>query len=141
MGRVLGIDYGIARIGLAISDENQRIAMPLKTISGAKSHKIAVQNVQQAIKELPYPVEKIVLGHPLSLSGRPSSMTLLVEEFAELLKTALNIPLVLFDERLSSSHAERSMKEMQMNRKKRAKKVDVVAASLVLQSYLDSQGL
>jgi len=141
MGRILGIDFGIARIGLAISDERHQIALPLKTIPGAKSLKTAVKNLVEALKGFDYTIELIVIGHPIMMSGKPSPMSIQVEEFAKLLKEELSLPIKLWDERLSSAQADRSLKEMQLNRKKRAKQVDVVAASMILQNYLDCQGL
>lgn len=139
MGRILGVDFGMARIGLAISDESQQIALPLKTISGSKSYKTAAKNLADSIKELHQDVSAIVIGHPKSMSGRNSNMTLLVEEFAREVEELTSMKVLLWDERLSSAHAEREMKGMQMNRKKRAKKIDMIAACLILQSYLDNQ--
>ncbi|MEI6531974.1 MAG: Holliday junction resolvase RuvX [Chlamydiota bacterium] len=136
MGRIAGIDYGTVRIGVAISDENQIIA-------GAHSVMPAKKRYEETVDALllllaPYKLEAIVLGMPYKLSGKTSFMGDEVTHFAELLKKKTSIPLIFWDERLTSMQAERSLKESGMNRKKRSKIVDSVAAVILLQNYLDS---
>ncbi len=134
MGKICAIDYGMVRIGLAISDINKIIAFPFKTI----------QNTSSVIKSvLPHlnldELELIVIGLPLLLNGKDSDMTKQVREFAKELEKQTNIPIVLWDERLTSTYADRCLKEAGMKRKKRNKKTDPIAATLILQSYLDSK--
>jgi len=133
MGRLLGIDFGMRRIGIARSDPSQIIASPLKTIQTAKSLPQTVDLIMQELEG----VETIVLGLPLLLSGKDSTTTTTVREFGALLETKSNLPLVLWDERLTTAQVERILKEDKMSRKKRAKHLDTMSATLILQSYLD----
>ena len=133
MGRVLGIDFGMKRIGLALSDPSQIIASPLKTIQAAKTLE---QTIDLILKELEG-VETIVLGLPLLFSGKDSSTTETVRKFAALLEAKSNLPLILCDERLTTTQVERILKEDNMSRKKRSKHLDTMSATLILQTYLD----
>jgi putative Holliday junction resolvase len=132
MGRVAAIDFGLKRIGIALSDKDRKIALPLCVVEGGKK---ALQNIKAALplKEL----SLIIMGLPLEMSGKKGEMAQMVEKFAQELKDALNIEVVLIDERLSSKGADRSMKEISMNRKQRTEKIDMVAATMLLQSYLE----
>ncbi|NGX51698.1 MAG: putative pre-16S rRNA nuclease [Chlamydiae bacterium] len=133
MGRVLGIDFGQKRIGLARSDASQIISLPFKTIQAAKSLELTVDLI---IKELE-DVESIVVGLPLLFSGKDSKTTEIVRKFAAILETKSTLPITLWDERLTTSQVERVLKEDKMSRKKRSKHLDVLSATLILQSYLD----
>ena len=132
MKRVAAIDFGEKRIGLAISDLERKIAFPLKVVEGGKK---ALQNVRDALplKE----VDLILVGLPLELSGKKGKMALLVEEFAKKLGEALQIQVELVDERLSSKGAEVRLKELSLDRKKRTEKMDMMSATLLLQTYLE----
>lgn len=134
MGRIAAIDYGLKRIGLAISDERKKIALPLTTIIGGVKEVSA--NLQPRKKE----IEAIVVGLPLLMNGSKGEMAMLAEKFAKELENSLQIPTVLFDERLSSKHAEAALREISLNRKKRTEKIDQISAALLLQSYLDFSG-
>lgn len=129
MGRIAAIDYGLKRIGIAISDERKKVALPLTTVEGGKK---AVENIAAAIREKN--VERFVMGLPLLMNGKKGEMAEAVEKFAKALEEALKIPVALLDERLSSRQAER---EIPLNRKARSERIDQVAATLILQSYLD----
>ncbi len=129
MGRIAAIDYGLKRIGIAISDERKRIALPLTTVEGGKK---AIENIAAAIREKN--VERLVMGLPLLMNGKKGEMAEAVEKFAKAIEEALKIPVTLLDERLSSRQAER---EIPLNRKARSERIDQVAATLILQSYLD----
>lgn len=129
MGRIAAIDYGLKRIGIAISDERKKIALPLTTVEGGKK---AIENIASAIRGKN--VERIVMGLPLLMNGKKGEMAEAVEKFAKAVEEALNIPVALLDERLSSRQAER---EIPLNRKARSETIDQVAATLILQSYLD----
>jgi putative Holliday junction resolvase len=134
--RILALDYGEARIGLALSDETKKIALPFKTIQAHKNPKITAESIQTAVKD--YKIEKIVMGLPLLLNGKDSPMSQKVRLFAEKLREITGLEVILFDERLTSSYAEKEMKEMDYSRKKRSEKVDTSAATIILQNYLES---
>lgn len=134
MGRVAAIDFGLKRIGLAVSDKGRKIALPVGVVEGGKK---AIQQIRAALplKE----VDLILMGLPLELSGKKGSMALLVEQFAKQLEEALHIPVHLVDERLSSKGADAQLREISLNRKERSEKIDMVAATLLLQTYLDQK--
>lgn len=132
MGRIAAIDYGLKRIGIALSDPGKKIALPYKTVAGGRQ---AVQEVKQALKEKD--VEKIVLGLPLLMNGQKGDMAIAVEKFGAQLNEALHIPVIFRDERLSSKGADASLKEISLNRKQRSERMDETAAMLLLQSFLD----
>lgn len=133
--RIAAIDFGHKRIGIALSDPTCRIALPLATVDGGKK---AVEHVAKALQN--YPLSKILIGLPLLLNGKEGDMALETRAFAKKLEEALQIPIIFIDERLSSIAAEKSLKELSFNRKQRTSKIDMVAATLVLQQYLDSAG-
>lgn len=143
--RILGIDYGMKRIGLALSDETHLIAAPLKTFQA--SHKLEetivslVKDLEQDQKDRNYTLTEIVVGFPLKMSGSMSFISDEVALFAEKLAEAISIPVIKWDERLTSVQAERAMMEGSMSRKKRTKKLDQVSAVIILQNYLDSKSL
>lgn len=135
MGRIAGIDYGTVRLGVALSDERHIIAS-VHSVLLAKKH---TEETADSLLELlaPYKLDALVLGMPYKLSGKSSYMGDEVSHFAELLRQRTAIPIILWDERLTSVQAERSLKESGMSRKKRSKVVDTVAAVIMLQCYLD----
>ena len=138
MGRIIAIDYGRARIGLAMTDEAKKIGMPYKTIASGKTIALSAKNVIDALKIFLPHIEKFVLGLPLMLSGKKGEMALEVEQFKVELEKITAIPVCLWDERLTSAQAESSLKEMNMTRKKRAQKSDPVAACIILQNFMDA---
>lgn len=138
MKKVLSIDYGQARIGLAISDERQSIAFPLKVVGSGKSIQTTIQNLKKELLSRLSEIEKIVIGLPLLLKGEMSPMAEIVKDFGQKLEKELQIPVIFWDERLSSVQAEQSLKELSFSRKKRKKLVDSVAACIILQCYLDA---
>ncbi len=133
MGRVFSLDYGRARIGIALSDERRCIATPLLALVHDKTFPQKLQELLLKWK----PVDMILLGLPLLMSGKESPMSIEVRAFAEKLKTYLTIPIVLWDERLSSAQSDRLLREAEMNRKQRSEKIDAMSAAVVLQSYLE----
>ena len=135
MGRVLGIDYGDSRIGLAMSDPLKIIASPFKTIRNEGNEK-CLQVFQSLIKEKD--VEAIVVGLPLGLKGQETAQTKKVREFADLLY-ALKLPIRLEDERLSSVSAEKSMIQQNIKTGHNKGLIDQRAAAIVLQQFLDKQ--
>lgn len=134
MGRIAAIDYGGKRIGIALSDERGEIALPYKTVEGGKQ---GVEAVAAALAQKLAEIDEVVIGLPLLLNGQKGEMALLVEEFGRRLEVRLAKRVSFFDERLSSRHAESSLKEAGWNRKERASRSDEAAATLLLQSYLE----
>ncbi|MGB9682285.1 MAG: Holliday junction resolvase RuvX [bacterium] len=131
--RYLGIDFGLKRIGFSISDENRRIAFGLTTIEGYK-----MKDLISYIKELVvrYRVEKIVVGFPKNMNGTPGVLSKDIYNFIEKIKGAIgDVEIILWDERLTTLQGERIQKEMKKKRKRII--VDEIAATLILQSYLD----
>ena len=135
MGRVLGIDYGDSRIGLAMSDPLKIIASPFKTIRNEGNEK-CLQVFQSLIKEKD--VEAIVVGLPIGLKGQETVQTKKVMEFANLLY-ALKLPIHLEDERLSSVSAEKSMIQQNIKTGHNKGLIDQRAAAIILQQFLDKQ--
>jgi putative Holliday junction resolvase len=139
-GRVLGIDYGSVRIGIALSDDSNKIAIGKELIPN-DSH--LLQKLFEFIKQ--NNVGTIVLGYPLTLKGTKSAFTLKTEKFETELHSYLseknfNIPIIRWDERLTSKMAEKSIIDSGMKKKKKKDKgsLDIISAVLILQSYLDS---
>ena len=132
-GRVLGLDLGDARIGVAISDDERRVAVPLGTV------RTGPPNDVRAIAELAraHDVTQVVVGHPLLLSGQPGERADHAERFAEALRAVLELPVVLHDERLSTVEAERALRAAGVSGKDRRGAVDRSAATVILQAWLD----
>jgi len=130
--RIAAIDFGLKRIGLAISDLGQKIAFPLETVEGGKE---AIANIQKALKE--HEIEKILVGLPLLLNGQEGEMAMVVKMFAQKLEHAFHLPVEYIDERLTSRMAQNLLKEIHLKRKKRTAKLDGESARLILQTYLD----
>ncbi len=133
--RILGVDYGHKRIGLALSDESGTIAQPLDYIDGG-----AVAKVSRELARLcdERKVGKIVVGVPLRLDGKPSEQTERTLAFIAELLRATTIPVAQWDERLTSVQAERTLLEGNVRRSERKQKIDKLAAQIMLQSYLDA---
>ena len=135
MGRILGIDYGDSRIGLAMSDRLKIIASPFKTIRNEGNENF-LQVFQSLIKEKD--VETIVVGLPIGLKGQETAQTKKVGEFVNLLY-ALKLPIHLEDERLSSVSAEKSMIQQNIKTGHNKGLIDQRAAAIILQQFLDKQ--
>lgn len=134
--RILGIDYGTKRLGLALSDEDEILASPLP-VRVRTTIKEDLHFLAGLIREKQ--VGKIVLGLPLNMNGSQGEMARAVQDFAGQLRRACNIPVILFDERLTTSEAERVLVQADISRKKRKNLRDGLAAVLILQGYLDSR--
>jgi len=135
-GRVLGLDLGDARIGVAISDDRRRIAVPLGTVrTGAPAD---VKAIADLVTE--HGVTLVVVGHPLHLSGEAGERAHHAESFAEALDAFLGVPVVLQDERLSSVEADRALREVGASGRERRRTVDRSAATVILQAWLDAAG-
>lgn len=136
MSRILAIDHGTKRMGIALSDELKMIAQPLEYIP-AEPLEGFLKSLEKIIQEKE--VELIVVGMPRNMNGTYGPATEKVKTFMETLKTRFpNIPLRTMDERLTSSQANRLLIEADVRRNKRKEKVDKMAAAIILQSYLDS---
>ena len=136
MARIVGLDFGTVRIGVAISDEMQIIARPLGILHNKPDF---FSQLQKLLKQ-EGAVEKIVVGLPLKLNGQDSPMTQNARQFAKKLEETLQLPIELWDERLTSAFVERSLVDAGVRRKKRAALSDTLSAVLILQSYLDRKG-
>jgi putative Holliday junction resolvase len=133
-GRVLGLDLGDVRIGVAISDDAGRLAVPLGTVRTGAPHDLRV--IAELVRE--HEVALVVVGHPLSLSGERGEAARRAEAFAEALRGVLPVPVVLQDERLSTAEAERALRETGASGPRRRRAVDRSAATVILQAYLDA---
>ena len=133
--RVLALDHGTVRIGVAVSDELKMLASPLEFIP-AEPFEAFLQRLRQLIEEKQ--VELVVIGMPRNMDGSHGPAALKVREFAERLRNAVTVPLVAWDERLSSVQAHRMLRQAGHKARQHKGKVDASAAAILLQSYLDS---
>ena len=133
--KILGLDYGEARIGVAVSDALGMLANPLDTIS-EKDRTLQLEKVCKVARE--HRVEKLVVGHPKRMDGTLGHRAEYTEEFAKELSEMLGIPYVMWDERLSSTEAHRILESGGVSGKNRKTKVDKIAAVIILQGYLDA---
>ncbi len=133
--RILAIDHGEKRIGLAISDSTGTIANPLKVIEHVSRVVDAAQVANLAAENN---VELIIVGQSFDEEGRPNLAGRRAARFAEALKTQTQIPIMMWDESFSTQDARAARIEMGTSRKKRAGHLDELAATMILQSYLDA---
>jgi putative Holliday junction resolvase len=133
--KVLGIDYGRARLGLALSDEGGVLASPLPPLERTRSTDADVRKLARLAVE--QRVGRIVIGLPLHMNGSEGEMAEEVHLFAELVKRGTGLPIGLIDERLTSAEAERVLVEGNVSRRKRKGLRDSLAAVLILQADLD----
>ena len=136
--KILGLDYGEARIGVAVSDALGILASPLDTIS-EKDRARQLEKTAAVARE--HGIEKLVVGYPKHMDGTIGHRAVYTEEFARDLSQLLNVPYVMWDERLSSTQAHRILESGGVSGKKRKTKVDKIAAVIILQGYLDSNAL
>ena len=138
MARILGFDYGRARIGVATTDDRQIIVSPAFVMPAEKKLQDTVKKIKQKT-DLMGTIELLVVGLPLLLNGKEGDMAVEARKFAEALELEYQLPIILWDERLTSAQADRMMKEGDLSRKQRAKSIDTLAATLILQNYLDAK--
>ncbi len=126
--KLLGIDYGRKRVGLAIGDDQMKIASPFKTVQNGKQ-------IIDEIKKICYneKAEKVIIGIPKHLSGRKHELTSEIKKFGDLLEGKLGLPIIYEDERLTSRVAQEKSKGLSKNKEK----LDELSAQEILQSYLD----
>jgi putative holliday junction resolvase len=134
-GRVLALDLGKRRIGLALSDELGITAQGLQTLERSNIREDLAKLAALASEKN---VSLILMGNPLHMSGHESRQTQYTREFAERLKAATGLPIEFRDERLTTVEAERVLRQSGISIQKRAKAVDRLAAVILLESYLDS---
>lgn len=133
--RIMGLDIGNATIGVAISDPLCIIAQGVTTIR-RKYWEYDIQMLGKIIEE--YSVDTIVSGLPKNMNGTLGPQSEKVIEFCDVIKSRFDVPIVMWDERLTTVAANRAMLESDMSRSKRKKIVDKIAATYILQGYLDS---
>ena len=133
--RILALDHGSRRIGVAISDETQTIAQPLEFIP-AEPLTGVLARLNEIVQQ--QNVSLILLGMPRNMDGTYGPAAMKAKEFQEMLSKEISVPLRAWDERLTSVMANRSLIQAGVRRQKRKEKVDKTAAAILLQSYLDS---
>jgi putative Holliday junction resolvase len=138
--RVLGIDYGMRRIGLALSDATATLASPWRLLqrppSDAETLRMLVKEIA-ALAAADDGLEAVVVGWPRRLDGSPTDQTAFVETFARSLEAQIGMPVILQDERLSSREAESRLARRERDWRRRKEQLDAAAAAVILQDYLD----
>jgi putative Holliday junction resolvase len=139
--RVIGIDLGERRIGVAVSDASGTLARPLKTIERGISDADAVERLHAMIADLADEDEvgSVVVGLPTRLDGSPNTQTARIGAMVALLSARLTVPVFTYDERLSSREAEERLSIREKDWRKRKAKLDAAAAAVILQDYLDAR--
>lgn len=136
-GRVLGLDVGSRRIGMAVSDLLGITAQGLETLQRQNKRRDFAE-LERVIRQ--YEVREIVVGLPLRMSGAVGTQSEKMQIFAEDLRKRFRLPVHLWDERLTSAEANRLLRETELSIEKRAKAVDRMAAVLILQGWMTSRG-
>jgi len=136
MNRILGLDFGRARIGVAVSDELQLLAHPVETISANQQPAARIAEIVREKK-----VERVVAGIPRQMNGQIGTAATEVLDFVEKLRALLPCPIVTWDERLTTVAANRALRDAGKKTRDTRGYVDQVAAQMILQSYLDSRSL
>ena len=131
---LIAIDYGSKKLGIALSNQERSIAMPLNTITEIK--KIVITSLLNIIEK--YKVCGVIIGLPIDMSGAVTEQTNIVMKFAEELAKSINLPIYLQDERLTTKAANNFLKSFGVKRKDRNNNDDAVAASMILETVLDS---
>lgn len=132
--KIMAVDYGASRTGLAVCDRTEFLASPVGVIH-EKNFLAVVQKV--AIASVEYDVQEIVVGHPKNMDGSCGEKAKLCEEFAEKLKELVSVPVRLWDERQTTMQAMNYLNETNVRGKKRKDVIDEVAATIILESYLN----
>ncbi|GIP50446.1 putative Holliday junction resolvase [compost metagenome] len=136
--KIMGLDYGDRRIGVAVSDSLGWTAQGLETIERRREGS-EFERIAELVKQ--HEVEEIVVGLPKNMNGTIGPRGEICMAFAEELRGRFNLPVHLWDERLTTVSAQRTLLEADVSRKKRKGVVDKMAASLILQNYLDSKSI
>lgn len=133
--RIMGIDYGDARTGIAVSDLLGITAQGVESIAHGNNEKMLLNRIEELIKE--YQVEKIVIGYPLNMNSTKGPRAEKTDKFIEKLKNRFKMEVIKIDERLTTVSAHRTMTELAVNKDKKKKIVDTISAQYILQMYLD----
>jgi putative Holliday junction resolvase len=134
--RILALDVGTKRIGMAVTDPLGLTAQGLETIKRVSRNQ-DLDLIRKVIEK--YEITEIVIGLPVRMGGEASAQTTRVQKFADFLRTSLKLPVHLFDERLTSWEAHQILDEQKLDRHRRKGKVDTIAACLILQGFLASR--
>ena len=132
--RLIGVDMGTRKVGISISDENRKIATPLKTID-YKNIEYLGSEMQKIVKE--NDINAIIFGNPLNMDGTKGSATQSIKDKMKLLSDKIDLPMFLWDERLSTVGAFNLSSQLDINVSKRVKNIDKNAATFILQGVLD----
>ena len=132
--RLIGVDMGTRKVGISISDENRKIATPLKTID-YKSIEYLGNEIQKIVKDTG--IDAIIFGNPLNMDGTKGSATQSIKDKIKLLSDTIDLPMFLWDERLSTVGAFNLSSQLDINVSKRVKNIDKNAATFILQGVLD----
>ena len=132
--RVIGVDMGSKKVGISISDENRKIATPLKTID-YKNIDYLANEIQKIVKDSG--IDAIIFGNPLNMDGTKGSATQSIKDKIKLLSDKIDLPMFLWDERLSTVGAFNLSSQLDINVSKRVKNIDKNAATFILQGVLD----
>ena len=133
MMKVIGLDFGLSKVGLAISDPSGIIALPFKVLR-YKNKEDLLSELQDISKEKD--VNKFVIGYPISMNYKENEMTKIIDIFKQDMEN-MNFEVILEDERLSSEYAKKIMIEQDVKVSRNKEMVDLTAASIILQTYLD----
>ncbi len=136
--RIMGLDYGSKTVGVAISDELLLTAQGKEIIRRKEENKLrkTLARIEELIVE--YGVERIVLGLPINMDETPSERSMLCLEFKDKIERRTGIPVVMWDERLTTVEADEIMDELGIRGRDRKEYVDMIAAQIILQDYLDN---
>ena len=136
--RIMGLDYGSKTVGVAISDPLCITAQGIETIERKEENKLrkTLARIEELAKE--YEVEKIILGFPKNMNNTVGERGEKSLEFKEMLERRTGLPVIMWDERLTTVEAERTLRESNVRRENRKKYIDKIAAVFILQGYLDS---
>jgi putative pre-16S rRNA nuclease len=137
-GRILALDVGSKRIGMAISDALGITAQGLETLQ-RKNKRSDLEQLQAVIEK--HGVGELVVGYPLHMSGSQGAQSLKIADFAEELRRRFSLPVHLWDERLTSAEANRLLRETEMSIRRRSQVVDRMAATLILQAFLEHRAV
>lgn len=137
--RIMGLDFGSKTVGVAVSDPLKITAQGVEIIRRKSPNKLrqTLARIEELVQE--YEVEEVVLGYPKNMNGTEGERCEKTKEFQEMLERRLNLPVALWDERLTTVAADRVMMEVGIRRENRKEYVDEIAAVFILQGYLDAK--
>ena len=135
--RIIGIDYGDARTGIAVSDPLGITAQGLETVAHGPNEKMLMNRISEIISE--YDIQKIVIGYPLNMNNTKGPRVEKTDKFIEKLKNRFHLEVIKIDERLTTVAAHRTMHDLSVSKDKKKKIVDTISAQYILQMYLDKE--